>query len=175
MKRGVVMRGLRFGLAVGGFCALGWSTVGAACVTVAWVLGHRHGVPSTLVSGVVLVAGSLFVGAALGLLLGTALALAPDRLTSHGLLRRVLTGLVAGTLFLGEVAVSVEGGVLPVLLMLVGVPVVGAAAAACSGDIVGRSRRHAWLRPRPLPLPQAGAPELAGRGRLRAVMELLWN
>ncbi|MGW7259004.1 hypothetical protein [Streptomyces sp. NPDC054834] len=168
-----MMRGLRFGLVVGGVCALGWGAVWTASVMVASVMGHWHVVPSALVSEALLVGGSLFAGAALGLLLGATLALAPGRLTSHGLLRRLLAGVVAGTLFLGEAVVSVEGGILPVLLMIVGVPAVGAVAAACSGDIAGRSRRHAWLwRRTPL---WADVRALPWRGRLRAVVELLWN
>ncbi|MGW4273034.1 hypothetical protein ACWEGQ_11870 [Streptomyces seoulensis] len=173
MKRGVVMRGLRFGLVVGGVCALGWGAVWTAGVMVAVVLGHWHDVPSALVSEVILVGGSLFAGVVLGLLLGAMLALAPDWLTSRGLLRRLLVGLVAGTLFLGEVLVSTEGGILPVLSMLLCIPVVGAVAAACSGDIAGRSRRHAWLWPGKLL--RADVRVLAWRGKARAVVELLWN
>ncbi|MGW4564114.1 hypothetical protein ACWEN3_17430 [Streptomyces sp. NPDC004561] len=139
----------------------------------AGVLGHWHGLLSAFVSGLILVGGSLIAGAVLGLLLGAALALAPDWLTSHGLLRRLLAGFVAGTLFLGEAVVSVEGGILPVLLVIACTPVVGAVAAACSGDIAGRSRRHAWLWPRTLTRTEIGA--LAWRGKLRAVVELLWN
>ncbi|MFH8342681.1 hypothetical protein [Streptomyces sp. AM6-12] len=173
MKRGVVMRGLRLGLVVGGVCALGWGAVWTASVMVAAVLGHWHGVPSALVSEVILVGGSLFAGVVLGLLLGATLAVAPDWLTSRGLLRRLLAGLVAGTLFLGEVLVSIEGGILPVLSMILCIPVVGAVAAACSGDIVGRSRRHAWLWPGTLL--RADVRALAWRGKVRAVVELLWN
>ncbi|MEV6836167.1 hypothetical protein AB0N17_16905 [Streptomyces sp. NPDC051133] len=174
MKRGVVVRGLRFGLAVGGVCALGWGAVWTAGVVVASVLGHRHAVPAALVSEAVLVGGSLFAGAVVGLGLGVTLALAPGRLTSHGPLRRLLAGVVAGTLFLGEVVVvGVEGGILPVLLTMAGMPVTGAVAAACSGDIAGLSRRHAWLWPR-TPL-WADVRGLTWRGRLRAVVQLLWN
>ncbi|MBC2869519.1 hypothetical protein [Streptomyces mexicanus] len=173
MKRGVVMRGLRFGLVVGGGCALGWGAVWTASVTVAAVLGQWHGVPLALVSEVILVGGSLFEGVVLGLLLGATLAVAPDWLTSRGLLRRLLAGLVAGTLFLGEVLVSMEGGILPVLSMILCIPVVGAVAAACSGDIAGRSRRHAWLWPGALLRAEVRA--LTWRGKVRAVVELLWN
>ncbi|MFF4401657.1 hypothetical protein [Streptomyces sp. NPDC001480] len=164
---------MRFGLVVGGVCALGWGAVWTAGVIGALVLGHWHVVPSALVSEVILVGGSLFAGALLGLLLGVTLALAPGWLTSHGLLCRLLAGFVAGPLFLGEVVVSVEGGILPVLLTIVGIPVIGVVAAACSGDIAGRNRRHAWLWPRPPSLTNVRA--LPWRGRLRAVVELLWN
>ncbi|MFE9612911.1 hypothetical protein [Streptomyces sp. NPDC006012] len=173
MKRGVVMRGLRFGLVVGWVCALGWGAVWTAGVMAALMLGHWHDVPSTLVSGVILVGGSQFVGAVLGLLLGATLTVAPGWLTSHWLLRGLLAGVVAGTLFLGEVVVSMEGGILPMLLMIVGIPVVGAVAAACSGDIAGRTRHHAWLWRRTLLCADVRA--LARRGRLRAVVERLWN
>ncbi|MEU6557040.1 hypothetical protein ABZ915_43355 [Streptomyces sp. NPDC046915] len=173
MKRGVVTRGLRFGLVVGGVCALGWGAVWTAGVMDALVLGHWHVVPSALVSEVILVGGSLFAGALLGLLLGVTLALAPSWLTSHGLLRRILAGVVAGTLFLGEAVVSVEGGILPMLLMIMGIPVIGLVAAACSGHIAGTNRRHAWLWPRP-PL-STNVRALPWRGRLRAVVELLWH
>jgi hypothetical protein len=167
------MRGLRFGLVVGGVCALGWSAVWTACVMVALVLRHWHDVPSALVSGVILVGGSLFAGAVLGLLLGAASAVAPGWLTAHWLLRRLLAGVVAGTLFLGEVVVSVEGGILPMLLMIAGIPVVGAAAAACSGDIAGRSRRHPWLWRRTLLWADVRA--LVRHGGFRDVVEWLWN
>jgi hypothetical protein len=151
------MRGLRFGLVVGCVCALGWGAVWTAGVIVALVLGHWHEVPTTLVSGVILVGGSLFAGSVLGLLLGATMAVAPGWLTSRGLLRGLLAGVVAGMLFLGEVAVSVEGGILPMLLMIAGMPVVGAVAAACSGDIAGRSRHHAWLWRRTLLWADVGA------------------
>lgn len=173
VKRDVVMRGLRFGLVVGGGCALGWGALWTAGMMVALVLREWHDVPSALVSEVILVGGSLFVGAVLGLVLGATLALVPGWLTSHGLLRRLLAGVVAGTLFVGEVVVSVEGGILPVLVMLMAIPAVGVLAAACSGDIAGRSRRHAWLWPRTLLWADVRA--LTWRGRLRAVVDLLWN
>lgn len=173
MKRDVVMRGLRFGLVVGGVCALGWGVVWTAGVIVGLVLRDWHDVPSALVSEVILVGGSLSVGAVLGLVLGGTLALAPGRLTSHGLLRRLLAGVVAGTLFFGEVVVSVEGGILPTLVMIMAIPAVGVLAAACSRDISGSSRRHAWLWPRTLP--RTGLRALAWRGRLRVVVGLLWN
>lgn len=173
MKHGVVMRGLRFGLIVGGVCAVGWGALWTAGVMVAAVLGRWRGVPSALVAEAILVSGSLIAGAMLGLLLGVALALAPGWLISHGLLRRLLAGVVAGMLFLGEVVVGVEGGILPALVMIVCIPLVGAVAAVCSGDIAGRSRRHSWLWPRTPSGAEAGA--LAGRGRLRAAIELLWN
>ncbi|MBN0047625.1 hypothetical protein JS756_26660 [Streptomyces actuosus] len=166
-------RGLRFGLVVGGVCAVGWGAVWTAAVMVASVVAPWRAVLPALLSEVVLMGGSLSVGAALGLLLGAALALAPGRLTTHGLLRRLLAGVVAGTLFVGEAVVSAEGGIQQVLSTLAAVPVVGAAAAACSGDIAGRSRRHAWLWER---TPRwADVRSLAWRGRLRAVAELLWN
>lgn len=173
MKCDVLTRGLRFGLVVGGVCALGWGVVWTAAVMVALALRHGHDVPSALVSEVILMGGSLLVGAALGLVLGATLALAPGWLTSHGLIRRLLAGVVAGTLFLGEVVVSVEGGILPVLVMITGIPVVGVLAAACSGDISGSSRRHAWLWSRTLLWADFRA--LAWRGRLRAAVDLLWN
>ncbi|MFD7877306.1 hypothetical protein ACFV5G_24930 [Streptomyces sp. NPDC059766] len=173
MKRDVAMRGLRFGLVVGGVCALGWGAVYTAGVMVGLALREWHNVLSALVSEAILMSGSLFVGAVLGLVLGATLALMPDWLTSHGLLRRLLAGVVAGTLFLGEVVVSVEGGILPVLVMLMGIPAVGLLAAACSGDIAGRSRGHAWLWPRKLLWADVRA--LTWRGRLRAVVDLLWN
>jgi hypothetical protein len=69
--------------------------------------------------------------------------------------------------------VGVEGGILPVLAMILCVPVVGAVAAVCSGGIAGRSRRHAWLWPRAVQGPDVRT--VARRGRLRTVVDLLWN
>lgn len=98
VKCDVLTRGLRFGLVVGGVCALGWGVVRTAAVVVALALSHGHGVPSALVSEVILTGDSLLVGAALGLVLGATLAFVPGWLTSHGLIRRLLAGVVVGTL-----------------------------------------------------------------------------
>jgi hypothetical protein len=98
VKCDVLTRGLRFGLVVGGVCALGWGVVRTAAVVVALALRHGHGVPSALVSEVILTGDSLLVGAALGLVLGATLAFVPGWLTSHGLIRRLLAGVVVGTL-----------------------------------------------------------------------------
>lgn len=138
MKHGEVVRGLRSGLVGGGVCALGWGAVRTVGVMVALVLGHWHEVSLALDSEVILVADSLFVGAVLGLP-GVMSALAPGWLTSHRLLHGPLAALVADPLFLGEVVVSMQGGFPPVLLMVLSIPVVGAVAAACSGDIAGRT------------------------------------
>ncbi|MFF1484549.1 hypothetical protein ACIGZH_20190 [Streptomyces sp. NPDC058319] len=110
-------------------------------------------------------------------MLGTVLAFTPARLTSRTWPRGLLAGVVAGALFLGEVVVGAEGGILPALLTALGVPLTGLAAAACSGDIAGTSRRYAWLHPNPDPLPSrmAALRSLTWRARLRAVVDLLWT
>ncbi|WP_158690388.1 hypothetical protein [Streptomyces sp. PsTaAH-124] len=177
-RRGAVTRrGLRFGLAVGGVCALCWVTVMTAGVAVVAVRGSWRKASEALFLEAALVGGSLAVGVVLGLLLGTVLAFAPARLTSRTWPRGLLAAAVAGSLFLGEVVVSAEGGILPVLLATLGVPPAGLAAAACSGDIAGTSRRYAWLHPHPDPLPSrmAALRSLTWRARLRAVADLLWT
>ncbi|MFC8709918.1 hypothetical protein ACFUCQ_08245 [Streptomyces sp. NPDC057197] len=105
------------------------------------------------------------------------LAFMPTRLTSRTWPRGLLAGVVGGALFLGEVVVGAEGGILPALLTALGVPLTGLAAAACSGDIAGTSRRYAWLHPNPDPLPSrmAALRSLTWRARLRAVVDLLWT
>ncbi|MFF0964322.1 hypothetical protein ACWDQO_02220 [Streptomyces sp. NPDC003703] len=177
-QRGAVTRrGLRFGLAVGGVCALCWATVTTAGVAVVAVRGYWRQASEALFFEAAFVGGSLAVGVVLGLLLGTVLAFTPARLASRTWPRGLLAAAVAGALFLGEFAVSVEGGVLPVLLTALGVPLTGLAAAACSGDIAGTSRRYAWLHPHPDPLSSrmAALRSLTWRARLRAVADLLWT
>ncbi|MGA5410104.1 hypothetical protein ACPCSC_22915 [Streptomyces lavendulocolor] len=118
--------------------------VGAAM----WLRTGLHDTLAGLLRGVVVVAGSLGIGALLGAATGVALALSPEWLAARAPLRGLLAGCVAGTMYLGEavvVAVASDGGYGPMLLTLLSTPVVGAVAAAHSGDILGRTHHHPWL------------------------------
>ncbi|MFD9032905.1 hypothetical protein ACFVZW_17400 [Streptomyces sp. NPDC059567] len=116
---------------------------------IAWLFtGMRGDALAGILRGVVAVGGTLAVGVLLGAATGGALASAPDRLTARAPLRGLLAGAVAGTLFLPEtlvVAFATDVGYLPTLLTVLATPVVGAVAAAHSGDVVGRTRLHPWL------------------------------
>jgi hypothetical protein len=171
----VIKRGLRFGLVVGLVCALGWGALCLVGFAVGLVAGRWHDVLVDLVAGLGLVGGSLAVGALLGLMLGAALALAPGWLARCRPLRGILGGLVAGTLFLGEViviAVASDVGPLPTLLTMAAAPVVGAVAAVHSGDIAGFSHHHDWLWARPA---WADFRAMTWRGSLKRLIKLLWS
>jgi hypothetical protein len=63
-------------------------------------------------------------------------------------LRGLLAGAVASVVFLGEtvvVGIASDGGYGPMLLALLATPVAGVAAAAHSGDVLGRTHYHPWL------------------------------
>ncbi|WP_377270642.1 hypothetical protein [Peterkaempfera sp. SMS 1(5)a] len=148
MDRNAVSRGLRFGLRAGAVPAVVW---GALCLvgTVDRLLsGSWQEAAAILGRGLLAAAGSVAVGALLGVVTGTAPAVAPPWPTSRGALRGAPAALVGGVVFPGElvvVAVASDGGYGPMLLTPAAVPVVAGAAAACSGDIAGGSRRHSWL------------------------------
>ncbi|MFB7373741.1 hypothetical protein ACFC0D_28250 [Streptomyces sp. NPDC056222] len=144
----VVRRGVRLGvrIAVGpaGFFGVLWLVH-----AIAWLFtGMRGDALMGILRGVVAVGGTMAVGVLLGAATGGALALAPDRLTARAPLRGLLAGAVASALFLPEavvVAFATDLGYLPTLLTLLATPIVGAVAAAHSGDLVGRTRHHPWL------------------------------
>ncbi|MFE5487396.1 hypothetical protein [Streptomyces sp. NPDC056527] len=144
----MIHRGIRLGvrIAVGpaGFFGLLWLVY-----AVAWLFtGMRGDAFAGILRGVVAVGGTMTVGVLLGATTGAALALAPDRLTARAPLRGLLAGAVASALFLPEtlvVAFATGFGFLPTLLTVLATPIVGAVAAAHSGDVVGRTRHHPWL------------------------------
>ncbi|TXJ76453.1 hypothetical protein E2C11_22080 [Streptomyces lavendulae] len=144
VRRGAVPRGLRFGIRVGVIPAAFWGVL----FLVLTVASARYGPLAVLGRGLIVVVGSLGVGALLGVATGAVLAVAPDWLVSRGPLRGVLAAVVAGGLFQAEVVlvlVAMYGGYGQTLLAFLATPAVAVAAAAHSGDIAGRSRRHPWL------------------------------
>ncbi|MFD0341096.1 hypothetical protein ACFVH0_20840 [Streptomyces sp. NPDC127117] len=134
----VMRRGLLFGLRAGaipaGICAVLWAAI---------ALSGLSGQPleSTFekpAAGLVAVLGSLAVGAAVGLVTGAVLAVAPPRMLGSALARGLSCFVVGTTLSAGEVVVmdvSSEGGYGPVVLAVLAMPVVGAVTAARSRSI----------------------------------------
>jgi hypothetical protein len=109
--------------------------------------GVRGGL-EVLVRGLVAVGGTMGVGVLLGAVTGGALALSPEWLAARAPLRGLLAGAVASVVFLGEtvvVGIASDGGYGPMLLALLATPVAGVAAAAHSGDVLGRTHYHPWL------------------------------
>ncbi|MEU9866013.1 hypothetical protein AB0D99_34620 [Streptomyces sp. NPDC047971] len=135
---------MRIAVGPAGFFGLIW-----LAHALAWlVTGMRGDAFAGILRGVVAVGGTLSVGVLLGAATGAALAVAPEWLTARAPLRGLLAGAVGGALFLPEtlvVAFATDVGYLPTLLTVLATPVVGAVAAAHSGDVVGRTRLHPWL------------------------------
>ncbi|MEL5956898.1 hypothetical protein AADR41_19345 [Streptomyces sp. CLV115] len=133
MRRGLLF-GLRAGAIPGGICAVLWAAI---------ALSGLSGEPleSTFekpVAGLVAVLGSLAVGAAVGLVTGAVLAVAPPRMLGSAAARGLSCFVVGTTLSAGEVAVmdvSSQGGYGPVVLAVLAMPVVGAVTAARSRAI----------------------------------------
>ncbi|UKY52668.1 hypothetical protein [Streptomyces inhibens] len=145
---GTVRRGLRFGMRVGTFHAVGFAIpcglAGLAALVsrapVDWLFGLQRATAA--------IGGSLAVGALLGLATGGLLVVLPRWITARGLLRGLLTAVLGGAVYTGEtvvVAVATDVGYLPVLLSCLGWPIVAAVTAAHSGDIAGLSHYHPWL------------------------------
>lgn len=176
-RRDVVLRGVRFGMRVGSVPAMIWGGVWAGGVVAGLVRWPWHGVLAMVGKGLIAVLGSLGVGLLLGLVVGAVLALVPTWLVSRVFLRGLLAAFLGGVLFLGEVlviGVATDGGYGPMLLALLAVPVVAAIAAVHSGDIAGRSHRHAWLWP--LDPNVAGLGSAPGKWRSKALqaLKLFW-
>ncbi|MGM9444570.1 hypothetical protein ACTAF0_30615 [Streptomyces murinus] len=144
VRQGAVRRGMRFGVRVGVIPAVFW---GILFLFVA-VAPFGSGPLAVLRPGLIAVVGSLAAGVLLGVVMGAAPAVAPQWLVSRGPLRGLLAAGLAGVLFQAEVAVVAvvtDVGYGPTLLAFLATPAVAALAAAHSGDIAGRSRRHPWL------------------------------
>ncbi|MGM9468515.1 hypothetical protein [Streptomyces murinus] len=144
VRQGAVRRGMRFGVRVGVIPAVFW---GILFLFVA-VAPFGSGPLAVLRPGLIAVVGSLAAGVLLGVVMGAALAVAPQWLVSRGPLRGLLAAGLAGVLFQAEVAVVAvvtDVGYGPTLAAFLATPAVAALAAAHSGDIAGRSRRHPWL------------------------------
>ncbi|MET8743452.1 hypothetical protein [Streptomyces sp. NPDC004728] len=134
----VMCRGLLFGVRAGaipaGICAVLW-----AAIALAGLSGEP--LESTFekpVAGLVAVLGSLAVGAALGLVTGAVLAVAPSRMLGSALVRGLVCFVVGTASAAGEVVVmdvSSEGGYGPVIVAVLAMPVVGAVTAARSRSI----------------------------------------
>ncbi|MFB7213602.1 hypothetical protein [Streptomyces sp. NPDC056255] len=134
----VICRGLLFGIRAGaipaGICAVLW-----AAIALAGLSGEP--LESTFekpVAGLVAVLGSLAVGAALGLVTGAVLALAPSRMLGSALVRGLACFVLGTASAAGEVVVmdvSSEGGYGPVIVAVLAMPVVGAVTAARSRSI----------------------------------------
>ncbi|WP_329594764.1 hypothetical protein OG298_38185 [Streptomyces sp. NBC_01005] len=131
----VMRRGLLFGLRAGaipaGICAVLWAAIALSGEP----LDSSFEKPA---AGLVAVLGSLAVGAAVGLVTGAVLAVAPPRMLGSAPARGLTCFVVGATLAAGEVVVmdvSSEGGYGPVVLAVLAMPVVGAVTAARSRSI----------------------------------------
>ncbi|MGG7570002.1 hypothetical protein [Streptomyces sirii] len=144
----VVRRGVRLGVRIGLVPTIIFGSVWIVSV-VGWLItGPHRGALASLVHGITAVGGSMAVGVLAGAVTGGVLALSPEWLAARAPLRGLLAGAVATTVFLGEtvvVAVATDGGYAPMLLTLLSAPVAGFAAAAHSGDVLGRTHYHPWL------------------------------
>ncbi|WP_371096485.1 hypothetical protein [Streptomyces sanglieri] len=134
----VMRRGLLFGLRAGaipaGICAVLWAAIALSGLS-GEPLDSSFEKPA---AGLVAVLGSLAVGAAVGLVTGAVLAVAPPRMLGSAPARGLTCFVVGATLAAGEVVVmdvSSEGGYGPVVLAVLAMPVVGAVTAARSRSI----------------------------------------
>ncbi|QKW09212.1 hypothetical protein HUT18_25370 [Streptomyces sp. NA04227] len=146
--RQVIRRGVRLGLRIGTVPAILFGCLWLVAAAARLFGGTSAGSAAGPLNGVTAVGGSLAVGVLLGAATGGALALAPEWIAARAALRGLLAGAVASTVFLGEVVVvafATEGGYAPIMFTLLATPAVGAAAAAHSGDILGRTHYHPWL------------------------------
>ncbi|MFE6494333.1 hypothetical protein [Streptomyces sp. NPDC057748] len=134
----VMCRGLLFGVRAGaipaGICAVLWAAIALAGLS-GEPLDSTFEKPA---AGLVAVLGSLAVGAALGLVTGAVLAVAPSRMLGSALVRGLVCFVVGTASAAGEVVVmdvSSEGGYGPVIVAVLATPVVGAVTAARSRSI----------------------------------------
>ncbi|MGW0734195.1 hypothetical protein [Streptomyces sp. NPDC002851] len=151
MKLGaVVRRGTRLGVRIALVPAIIFGSVGLVAV-VMWTFGGAYDdALAGLTVGVGGVGGSLAGGVLLGAVTGAVLALSPEWLAARAVLRGLVGGSAASAVFLAELlalASVVDVGPGLMILVLLAVPVVGAVAAAHSGDVLGRTHYHPWLEP----------------------------
>ncbi|MEU6510437.1 hypothetical protein [Streptomyces sp. NPDC046942] len=146
--RGVLGRGLRVGLVVAGAPALPW----AALLLPAGAVMLGMGVGSATARSVLrfcgyLIGGTVLVGVLTGLVLAGGLSLAARVFTgTRGL--GLVGALLAGVVFPAEifaVAAATDVGPLEFLTTFLLWPVMMVVAGLHSADIVGRTRRRAWL------------------------------
>ncbi|MFF8420925.1 hypothetical protein [Streptomyces sp. NPDC015680] len=133
MRRGLLF-GLRAGAVPAGICAVLWAAIALSGLS-GEPLDSSFEKPA---AGLVAVLGSLAVGAAVGLVTGAVLAVAPPRMLGSAPARGLTCFVVGATLSAGEVVVmdvSSEGGYGPVVLAVLAMPVVGAVTAARSRSI----------------------------------------
>ncbi|MQY14475.1 hypothetical protein SRB5_46420 [Streptomyces sp. RB5] len=143
-----VRRGLRLGVRIGLALTALWGTL--TCVAAAAFLGtgKRDAALDVFLRGTAATAGTMAVCTLLGAATGAALARAPEWLASRALLRGLLAGAVASTVFLAEALVigaATYAAIAPVLGALLCTPVIGLVAAVHSGDVLGRTHYHPWL------------------------------
>ncbi|MEU2671717.1 hypothetical protein ABZ622_23190 [Streptomyces sp. NPDC007164] len=134
----VMRRGLLFGLRAGaipaGICTVLWAAIALSGLS-GEPLESSFEKPS---AGLVAVLGSLAVGAAVGLVTGAVLTVAPPRVLGSAPARGLTCFVVGAALSAGEVVVmdvSSRGGYGPVVLAVLAMPVVGAVTAARSRSI----------------------------------------
>ncbi|MFC0599391.1 hypothetical protein [Streptomyces palmae] len=144
----VVRRGVRLGVRIGMVPSIFFGSIWLAATGVWLLSGLPHGGLSIFLGGLTAVGGTMAVGVLLGAVTGGVLALSPEWLAARAPLRGLLAGAVASTVFLGEtlvVGLATDGSPAGMVLTLLSTPLAGAAAAAHSGDVLGRTHYHPWV------------------------------